>query len=208
MPRTPRAAAPVAVALLLAACGDDAAGPDDTLTDAEAAALAEVVLGLTLDASLRSQPLSVPVPAPARAPVPIDLTFAFEPNCPLGGTMEVDLEVVGVVDPETEAGDLTMTLVEVPHACVVRHEDSGRHFTLDGAPAVTVTVDAVSDGSGTTTLEGAYEGALDWATDDDRGGTCAFDLVFAGTGNDVTDQGSGTLQGTVCGIDVDHAWSS
>lgn len=209
MHRIPRAAAMVALTLLAAACGDDdpAAPSEGGLTEAEATVLAEVLLGLTLEAgSSASDEATVPARAPAAVARDFDLSFAFEAPCPLGGTLEVDLDLTGTADPDTGAGDLTMELVEVPRGCVVRHEDSGRRFELDGAPGITATVDVVADGEGAASFSGSYDGAVAWETDD-RDGTCTFDLAFGGEGDELAGTASGTLEGTVCGVSVDHAWS-
>lgn len=214
MHRVRLAAAPVALALLVAACGGDSTGPGpdprDGLDPPEIVALADAVLGLTLGVGFGSHTSvrTFPTAALAAAPVSVDFEAEFEADCPLGGTMDVAMDLEGVTDPETGAGDLTMTLTETPRSCVVRHDASGRRFTLDGAPNVVFVIDLVSDASGAASLSGTYEGAVAWATDDGRGGTCAFDVAFTGEGGSVIGRSSGTMRGSVCGVAVDHAWST
>lgn len=189
-------------ALLAAAACDDATGPGDALTQAEANALAEIILGQTLAAGEEGgfATQTVANPLLAAAPVSIDRETTVSLSCPLGGSFSAARTVSGTVDSETGAMDLSIALVQTHDGCGVRSAESGTEFTLDGAPNITSTQDFTTDGTGAFTLDGAMSGAVDWASGD-RAGRCEISLEYAGSGDG---QGgfSMSLSGTMCGVTV------
>lgn len=189
-------------ALLATTACDDATGPGDSLTQAEANALAEILLGQTVAAGeeggFAAQVAANPLVA--AAPVAIDNETTVTLSCPLGGSFSAARSVSGTIDSETGAMDLSVGLVQTHDGCGVRSADSATEFTLDGAPNVTSTQSFTTDGAGAFTLGGTMSGAVDWVTGD-RSGRCEVGLEYSGSGDG---QGafSMTLSGTMCGVTI------
>lgn len=203
MPIPRRAALLLMLPLALAAC-ESGTDPDEALTSAEAQALAGAILGLTLDAgfAVAAQPQAT---GPAAAPVTIDSELAFDAPCPLGGEVGIALSMEGTVDDETQVADFELTLDQEHRGCGVEAE-SGQRFTLDGAPGVGVAMHLTVDADLTFSISGTFSGAVDWQTDD-RSGNCGLNLEFSATGTELSEEGSSSLSGTVCGVTVSHVVS-
>ncbi|MDH5758976.1 MAG: hypothetical protein OEZ65_05255 [Gemmatimonadota bacterium] len=193
-------------ALLFAACGDGGTGPGDPLSDAEARALAAFIFTQSFtSANTAGVQSPAPVGGPSTAVGTIDITMT--PPCPLGGTVGIVAGVSLTVDTATAAVQMDFAMIQTHDACRVPHQESGKVFTIDGAPDLTVDLRIATDGTGTSEVSGNISGALDWATDG-RAGTCNIALVFTGTGDRLAGTGSTTLDGSMCGIDVSQTVSA
>lgn len=184
----------LALAVALGACSDDPTDlvEGDPLTEAEAAALAEVVAG-TLFSTWEGT--SGPAAAPARASgtFPVDDVFP----CESGGSVAVSGSLSFDVDDQTGDGTLDFSVTSVHSDCAGQSEE-GIAFTLNGAPDITATFSAVSEGDAID-FSGGYDGAIAWETGE-KSGTCSVDVDFSFTGNLATETGSASLAGRVCDI--------
>lgn len=200
----------VPVLLAAAACSDDPAAPSDELSPTEAAELAAILGDLAVEQGFSAAgdgSAAAPTAAPAAVPITFATDVVFTATCPLGGAVEVDAELSGTVDGETGRLETAMTVVQTHRACVAEGGDTGTLFTLDGAPAVTVSMDLESDAqSGDYEVEASFVGAVSWSTDG-RSGTCSMDLDVDTSGNNVTGTGTSTVTGSICGITVSQTTS-
>jgi hypothetical protein len=189
----------LALALVVGACSDNPTDiiEGDALTQAEAAALAEVVAA-TLFSTWETA--SGPPTAPARA----SGTFQFQDQlpCELGGSVAVSGSLSYNVDDESGDGTLNFSLTGVHSDCQGESQD-GIALTLNGAPNITASFSVVSEGDAIA-FSGGYDGAVEWATGE-KSGTCSVDVDFSLTGNVATETGSASLQGRVCGITFSHS---
>lgn len=200
----------LAVAVPLAACGgDDGVGlSGDPLTNAEAQALAQIVMSQGLEASEQEAAATAAraASAPAAVPVEVHRNVSVEnAPCPVDGTFSVSGSLDGTIDAATEDIDATYTLEHTHSGCVVPHEGTGLEFTLDGHPSVTHTYDLLVQGGESVDLSGSIEGAVDWATDDGRSGTCPIDFTIDVSGfslSETTGSLSVSVDGSVCGVDI------
>ena len=186
-----------------AACGETSDLVMDELSEAEAQDLAGVVMLATFNSTG-----SVPQPAGVSGPQAVPFSFAAEfdadVECPLGGLANVaaSLEVSG--DTESEAGSVEYSMTQIHDACVVMSE-SGRTFTLWGAPSMNVAFTVENNGLGVVEWAGSAQGSIDWMTDG-REGTCAVQMEFDGR-----QEGEAALAaemlGTVCGFSISQAVS-
>ena len=167
----------LAITALLAAACDDATGPGDTLSEAEATELAEIIFSQSVVAADQGgfAPASVSGLPVAYAPVTVDTETSVTLSCPLGGSFTAARSVSGTADTETGAVDVDVSLVQTHTDCGVRGGESGTEFTLNGAPNVTSTQSVTTDGSGAFTLSGGMTGAVDWVSGD-RSGRCEISL--------------------------------
>ena len=188
----------------MAACDDSTGpGPDSSLTEAEAAAMAEIFLGQTFAAGqhgVMGQQVGTPLLAAAVVQVENELEITLP--CPLGGSVLSNRTLSGTVDQESGALDMQFRLVQTHQACVVQPPDSEVRFTLDGAPDLTGAYSLALDGMGGYQADGTLAGAVAWAAED-RSGTCEVSLSFSGSGQA---QGafSLSLSGRVCDTTISH----
>jgi hypothetical protein len=185
----------LALTALLAAACDDATGPGDALTEAEATELAEIIFSQSVVAADQGgfAPATVAGLPLAYAPVNVDNETTVTLSCPLGGSFSAARSVSGTVDTETGAVDVDVSLVQTHTECGVRGAESGTDFTLDGAPNVTSTQSLTTDGAGAFTLSGGISGAVDWVSGD-RAGRCEISLEYSGSGD-----GQGSLSMSLSG---------
>lgn len=191
------------VAFPLVACGgDDGVGlSGDTLTEDEAAALAEYVVGQGLEQGFEGYQTEGTAQAPARVPFTYEESFSTTAPCPEGGSLAVSASFTATGDTEVE-GDITLdfSLTQTHDDCAVVPESTDVQFTLNGAP--NVSLDFVIEVTNGEEVEagGDLGGALSWATDDGRTGTCPVDMDYALDVNLTTEVGTATLDGTICGV--------
>lgn len=194
---------PLALALgvALGACGDDPTDiiEGDPLTEAEAAALAEVVAG-SIFATWENSPTPAPSPAPARASGSAQVNDEFP--CEFGGSVAVSGSLSYDVDDQTQDGTLQFSVTTDHDDCAVESDD-GIGFILNGAPNITAAFTIVSQGN-SLSFTGGYEGAVSWATDE-KSGRCSIDVDFDLTGDVAAETGSASLTGRVCGVTFDHS---
>ena len=184
----------------VAACsGDDGVSPGD-LSDAEAQALAGVILQQAFASTAQIE--TTPAPAavgPALVPVTFSRSVQTTVPCPLGGNVAVDASFDYVGDTEVEDAEIDFSITHLHDGCVVATE-GGTQFTLDGnadAP-LTLGITVVSDATGAD-WDGGITGSVHWASGD-RDGTCQVGLQFGGS---VTqDAASFNMSGAVCGTSV------
>lgn len=197
--RTPALA--LALGLALGACSD---GPTDIiegdpLTEAEAAALAEVVAG-SLFTAWEGSASAAPARGPARASGTGQINDTFP--CELGGSVAVAGSLSFDVDDDTGDGTIQFSVTTDHDDCAVESED-GIGFILNGAPNITASFAIVSEGS-SLSFSGNYEGAVAWATDD-KSGRCSIEVDFDLSGDVTAETGSASLTGRVCGVTFDHS---
>lgn len=183
--------------LTAAACGDD--NPTDIiegdpLTEAEAAALAEVVAG-TLFATYEGGALA----APARATGSISVNDTFP--CEFGGSVDIDGNLTFNINDQTQDGTINFDVTQDHNDCAVMSEDDIL-FTLNGAPNIMSSFTIVTEGD-FLSFTGGYDGAVAFETGD-KAGTCSLEVDFSLQGNVATEAGSATLNGRVCGISFSH----
>jgi len=184
----------------LAAC-DNSTGPSDDLTQAEAQALAQVILTQTFAAG---DPGSAALPAStapvARQVVDFGNEVSVELACPLGGSVSADVSASGTIDSESGAADLQFSSTQIHEACQVQPEEADEVFTLNGSPSIASTFAFISDGAGTFQTSGSIQGSVSWAAGD-RSGSCVIALEFSGSG-DAQGAGSFSLVGGVCSTQI------
>lgn len=187
----------LAMLVAVAACGDSTTEVVGDLSQAEAEALAEVV-GSTMFSSATSNPPDAQAGAPSRTPVSGSESISGTLPCELGGTVTVsgDLEFSG--DTETQV-DASYSITQVHDGCVAASQD-GIVFTLDGAPSVSAGLN-MSISQSSLSMDGGYQGAVDWATDDSEG-TCTVDITLDIEANGLDETVSASMAGTVCGISI------
>lgn len=186
------------VALLAPACSN-LSGPSNTLTDDEAAFLAEQMTTTSLDGVSQSMAGSpgmagAPVAAEAAGPITWERTFTKTGPCPAGGTVTMSGSTKGTIDSDTHSGT-----IEVNH--VLAMDDCA--FTRD---AVTITVNTDPDltMTGTVNIESGHRasgsftktGTFLWTTSDGRSGSCEVNLTITWNAD-----GSHSISGTMCGRD-------
>lgn len=183
----------------LAACGEDATSPENTnLTQAEAEALATILLTQSYENTQGAEPVAG---GPQAGPVNLETTVDFSAPCPLGGSVAVSADITIIGDSELEGGTIDYTMTQTHQSCVAQDETSGMTFTLNGNPNMTTEVTFENDGLGNLAIDGTVQGNIAWSKED-KSGTCAITLSFTGSGNQTSGVGSSTASGTVCGVSV------
>ncbi|MDZ7778559.1 MAG: hypothetical protein U5R14_01305 [Gemmatimonadota bacterium] len=186
----------VGLALLVAvgACGDSATDVvTDELSEAEAAALAEVMSENVFATWQQDQGQAAMAPSLAT----FERSVQLEASCELSGSVSVSGDVVMETSETSEDVTIDYTVTQVHQSCVGESED-GVRFTLDGAPDVTANF-TVEAGEDLVTLDGGYAGSVDWSTDDKQG-TCSVDVTFTAEVSQAGQSGSVTMSGSVCGV--------
>ncbi len=186
------------VALLAPACSD-LSGPNHTLTDAEAAFLAEQMAGASLDGVSQSMAGSpgmagAPAAAPAAGPITWERTFTMTRPCPAGGTVTTSGSNKGTIDSDTHSGTIEVSHILAMADCA--HTRDSVTITVNTDPDITMTgtvnIEAGHRASGSFTKQGTFL----WSTSDGRSGSCEVNLTITWNGD-----GSHTMTGTVCGRD-------
>jgi hypothetical protein len=189
-------------ATFLASACSDMSGPNHTLTDAEAAYLAEQMASASLDgvsqSMVGSPGLSPGVAgAPAQTehwgPVTWERTFTMTRSCPAGGTLTTSGSNKGAID-STGSGTVEISHILAMADCA--HTRDTVTITVNTDPDITmkgtVTIAGGRRTGGTFTKQGKFL----WATSDGRSGFCEVNLSITWTGD-----GNHSMTGTVCGRD-------
>jgi hypothetical protein len=185
-----------ALALLVwAGACDSATDVVGDLSRAEAEALAEVVGSSVMNGAMVASPGGDA--GPQRAIVNYDEAVSLTAECELGGTVAVEGSLGASIDDEIGEGVVEFTLTQVHDGCTAESED-GVVFTLDGAPSVTSDL-RMEFSEQVFTLDGSYTGAVDWSTEG-REGRCSVDVEFSADLNGLSESGSVSMSGTVCGV--------
>ncbi len=173
----------VALAVVLAACGDDVVGPGDELTEEESVALLRglgAVLFENPDVILQSEDSVVL-------------------GCPQGG----QATAVGELPDEEFVGDTVRLVVDfqiTPTGC--RVTGAGVQFTVNGDPRFRYQFSLEFIGTtGEYAFTGSFSGGVAWQMED-RSGTCAMDLTLE-EAEVVGEMVTGAFRGTMCGHEVD-----
>lgn len=199
--RSARALGLALVALVATGCIDDPTLVDDDpipLSVEEAEILGLQVWRQIFEASLSAAEDPEQSTGPAAAPVSFAESADTTVACDLGGSVDYGLAISGTGDDETGEIELTLSITQTHHACVV--QDGETSFTLDGSPDVTATFTFGLDAEQTITLTGSLEGRIR-ASAGGHSGLCAVDIAFGGQ-QDSAGVGSYTVQGTMCGAAV------
>ena len=191
----------LALLLAVAACGDSATDVVGDLTEAEAAALAEVIAGTVV--STWEAEGAAPTAARGPALATFNQQVSLEAPCEFGGTVAIDGEFDIVTNDVTEELESLEYTVTQAHAGCVAEAQDGTRFTLDGAPNVTANLLVLAEGDAVT-MDGSYAGAVEWATDG-KSGTCTLSVEFSLDLNVVAETGSATMAGTVCGMNFSNS---
>lgn len=185
----------------LAACGEDSTGPSDSLSEAEAQAVAQVLLSQTFEAGDPSSagPGAVAAQYPvASAPVEFGSEGDITLPCPLGGSLAVARSLSGTFDDETGELSFDFSLTSVHQQCAVQPEELEDVLVLSGAPNLASTLELDQDAQGAVTVAGSIIGAVGWELGD-RAGTCEVSVNFSGTGT-AEGSASNAVSGSVCGV--------
>jgi len=197
-----RALGSLATLLVLAtsACVDDLVRPDEELplTEEEAELLGIEVFYDALVKALESSDASSnlrPPPALAFVRVPIFERDSTSRLCQFGGSIAIAVTVTGDADTVANVGSLDMTAVFTHVDC--QNSEGATRFLINGAPHITLAMELLANGSGTTAITGRLFGAIT-ASVGYRGNACEIDLPFNGASRP---DGAATLvfTGTVCG---------
>ena len=177
----------------LAACGGDGTGPsgDDTLTSAEANAVAKLML---VEAAGHANGSGGP--AASLAPLAAMTTFTLQvdrtESCAPSGVVRVRGSVTTGNDPETDAGMLQATLA-IAHTLCGYATPQGV-ITVSGLPDLDATVNATSNASGITSFVITETGAFTW-TRGSASGNCTVDMRAERNAS-----GQMLVSGTACGF--------
>jgi hypothetical protein len=178
-------------------CVDDLVRPDEELplTEEEAELLG---LDLFYDAMVRALETSEASSnlriAPAFVRVPIFERDSTTRLCEFGGSVAIKVTVTGDADTVAHVGTLDLTAVITHLDC--QNSEGATRFLINGDPHITLAMELVGNGSGTTAITGRLFGAVT-ASAGYRGNTCEIDLPFNGS---LRGDGAATLvfTGTVC----------
>jgi hypothetical protein len=174
------------------ACGSDSASPQtgsDSLTPAEARVVANALFGqIAVAAAGSSTPSSSTIPATQSATGTPTVTATVNANCAGGGTIKgsyIFNNDVNASGTGTRSGSVTVSASN----CTV--STGQRTITTDGAYVYTFSASFTNNAlSSNFAWHGG--GTFTWT-----GGACTLDYTVT-----VTPQGSKSLSGTICGVDV------
>ena len=201
------------VSLSAAACIDDPTALEDgefPLSEAEIRLLGLDIYQSILDArevSLGTGAAArasgfLDAPPVARSPVQYNERSEAVVDCPGGGTLSLGIEIKGVVNDETDAGWIRLTLVNGWQACAAEAPDGP---VRNGAPSVETVLYETSDGM-EAELEGSIKGGIRISTGD-TSALCVVNMVLEGWSR--PDGSSYTrTTGTVCGESFDEEAST
>ena len=184
----------LAALLAAASCGDDSTGPGDALTRDEVLALVEV-------SASQGFTLTEEVVIGSETFTPDGSAFELTVPCPAGGTVGVDGRATLMGEPDGERFAVAFSATLVHSGCTIPHEEAGIAFTLDGAPELEMGIELAVTGDFDLEVSGTFEGAVRWATDDGRRGSCRMDLEIGAMLNEAFGV-SATLDGEACGIEL------
>lgn len=179
-----RSFAAATLAMTIAACGDST-GPNVTLNDEQIADMMEAMANAGVAGF---------VPPGSNLAV---VTISQTVDCPNGGSVSV----AATVDENTTTGAVAMTITQGFANCKST-SSTGRLWTFNGKPNIVSTFNGTDNPTtGAFTLNGTQKGGITFSSDLGSG-SCEFDVTFSMSGNDNTEQFSGSMSGTVCGRSV------
>ena len=174
------------------ACGSDSASPQsnsDSLSPAEARAVASALFGqIAVAAAGSSTPSSSTIPATQSATSAPGVTATVNASCPGGGTIKGTYLFTNDVNASgtgTRSGSVTVSAQN----CTV--PTGQRTITTDGAYLYKFSASFTNNALSSNFVWDAG-GTFIWT-----GGACTLDYTVT-----VTPQGTKSLNGTICGVDV------
>ncbi len=195
MRRIIRGITATSLALTIAACGDSTA-PNVTLDDEQIADM--------MDAMANAGVAGFTPPPVGNLAV---ITINESVECPNGGTLSIDAtinegESTGPSSSLSTA--VSMTITQGFTGCKSA-SSRGRVWTFNGKPNIVSTFNGTSNATtGAFTLSGSQSGGVTFSSDLGTG-SCDFDVTFSMSGNENTEQFSGSVTGTVCGRSVSQS---
>ncbi|HEX2205539.1 MAG TPA: hypothetical protein VHG91_19665 [Longimicrobium sp.] len=192
-------------AALAAGCGDGT-GPGDPLTRAEAARLHAALFAMGAGIAEGEFPGLRPgagADVLETSPNPNAFAYEFEQTeaCAPSGSVRVQAEITGSMNPETQDGHFSADLSVAHDDCAVPTEGGGV-FTLTGDPDIDVTLEATSAAGVPTSLVLTEKGAFTWENGAGNAGRCTLDV----TAELVAATGEVQVSGTFCGFPVDESF--
>ena len=196
-------AALIACAAFIAACGDSTV-PNTPLTDAQVDELMAAMSNIGfVPASGGIAALRAPAASRGTASA-ISLTVDETVDCPVSGSIKLN---GSFSFNDVGAQSFSMNVKEKHQACAATAEETGKTWTFNGRPDVTVnlTANVTNPETGAGTLNGTQKGAISFATDGLEG-TCNIDLTINATTDDAGAT-LGSVTGSVCGKQVNQQFS-
>ena len=197
-------------ALGVAACGDD--GPvstGDALSEAEAAALSQIILGTAFQATAGAVPAG---PATANGPQAAPFTYSADVQasapCSGGGTASLDGSATINGDDQTGEFSIAYSVTASFAECSEVAGEPQQQFTVGGSLTMSANADYTQgQGSefGSLNSTGSFSGSIDWSSEDGRSGTCAVSLTSTTTSNGQAITAS--TEGSFCGLSINETFS-
>lgn len=190
----------VLLAVVTTAACDEATGTLDGLTETEVQELADGMIATSFGATGEVAQADLAstdglVLQLAGDTVTSTTEFVTTRTCVRGGQVVLEGTRERVWDRDTRTGSSDLALTKTHEDCARPLRDRDVTITVNGAPNIAVEVHhAWADGERDGLQTMSMNGTIDWATDDDRSGTCTIDV-------DVTfdpDARTRTVSGTVC----------
>lgn len=194
-----------AMALAVGAAGcEQATGPDSGLAPAEMVELSDAMIQDGLSETADTTVSSTLADGVSMDVVTNSTEFTRTHACVLGGEVVMAGTRSRTRDTETRTGTMDVSATRTFVECARPLDESDVTVTLNGAVTFTAHREwAAGQWNGTQEL--TLVGSIDWATDDDRSGTCEIDIQ---AGIDPETQ-TRTVTGTICDEDVGEfdGWS-
>ena len=191
-------------AVSLSACGDDPVSVGDVLSEAEAAALGEVIFASALsNVNASPEPSMAVVEGPQAAPVSYEVDVDVTGDCQLGGTVNIEASVDYQGDTETEEFAIDYTAKLVHDDCAAIAEGTEQEFILNGAPDLTF-VFSLATAQESFELSGTMNGNIAWESGE-RSGQCLVTVEFAGDADQFGESGTHgafSFDGSICGNEL------
>lgn len=184
--------------LAFAAAGCDlVTGPDTGLATDEVAELSDVLIQDGLSETADTSTATSLADGTALDVVTSTTEFTRTGDCPLGGEMTMTGTRERTRDTEARTGTMNVSATRTFTDCARPLADSTVTVTLNGSLAFTAHREwQAGQWSGVQTI--TLVGRVDWATDDDRSGTCEVDVEASFDPAARTR----TVTGSVCGQDA------
>jgi|GEM_PF-586172 len=193
----------LAGATFLASACSDMSGPNHSLTDAEAAYLAEQMASASLDGVTQSMAGSPGLSSGiAGAPGAVDSagTITWERNftmtrpCSAGGTVTTSGSNKGSINMDARTGTIEISHTLAMTDCASRRDTVT--ITVNTSPNITMNGTVNIESGHRSTGSFSKQGTFLWQTSDGRSGSCQVDLTITWNAD-----GTHTMSGTVCGRD-------
>lgn len=194
----------------VAACGED--GPvstGDALSEAEAAALSEIILGTAFQATAGGIPTApATVDGPQAAPFSYSSDVDFTAPCSGGGTASLNGNATINGDDQTGEFSIAYNVTASYNECSEFAGQQEQEFTVGGSLTMTANADYTAGQGqefGSLTSTGSFNGSVSWSSDDGRSGTCAVALTSSttSTGQSIT----ATTEGSFCGVSISETFT-